>query len=233
MIVRSAEARAAALSFAVPGGRLDFDPGDLDPWAEHLAWCYRMLGVRDGDTIALQDFGPSPLSFLAATLATPLLQAGVAERLKGRVICLDASHERVALTPSLLLQVRPDVLVVRGEVATLLTGTARGRGLDLSNGGSTRLILAVPEDRPLEPPSGDWRRLLLVERAMLVAPLCERCGDFHLNAARYQFDGTTAQALRPAGAQSHTFHRLRSSCRGGCPAGPDDWRLRLDLDGGE
>lgn len=223
------EPPAAALSFLVPEGRLAFGPGELDPWAEHLAWCYRLLGVRDGDTVAVQDFGSSPLSFLASSLVTPLLHAGVAERLGGRAICLDASHERVALTPALLRQVRPDVLVVRAEVAGLLLAAARAQGLDLAAGGSTRLIAAVSEDLPAGPAGGEWRRLLLVERALLLAPLCDRCDHFHLRAGRYSLDGAVAQALAPDGIEPYAFRRLVSSSEGGCPAGPDDRRVRLDL----
>ncbi len=224
------EAQSQALSFVVPDGRLAFGPGQLDPWAEHLAWCYRLLGVREGDVVAVQDFGPSPLSFLASSLVTPLLEAGVAERLHGRAICLDASRERAALTPSLLLQVRPDVLVVRGEVAGLLAAAARGQGLDLAAGGSTRLVLAVSEDVSVGSLDGEWRRLLLVERALLVAPLCGRCGHFHLRARRYGLDGAVAQALLPPRVEPYAFRRLVSSSEGGCPEGPDDWRVQLDLE---
>ncbi len=55
------------LSFDVPGGQLLFGDGDLDVWAEHLVWCYRMLGVEDGATIAVQDYGTSPLAFLSSS----------------------------------------------------------------------------------------------------------------------------------------------------------------------
>jgi hypothetical protein len=220
----------AALSFVVPEGRLDFSPEGLDPWAEHLVWCYRLLGVREGSTIAVQDFGPSPLSFLASRLVTPFLEAGVAERLGGRAICLDASRERVALTTSLLAQIRPDVLVVRGEIAGLLLAAARAQRLDLSAGGATQLVLAVCEEERVGTLEGAWRRLLLVERAMLFAPLCERCGHFHLRARRYKFDGTTAQALGPAEFAPYTFRQLSSSRQGGCPEGPDDLRVHLDFE---
>ena len=79
------------------------------------------------------------------------------------------------------------------------------------------------------PVGSEWRRLLLVERAMLVAPLCDRCGDFHLRAGRYGFDGAAVQAFSPAGLEPYAFRRLVSSGCGGCPEGPDDWRVRLDL----
>ena len=110
----------ARLIFDVPDGRLCFADGDLDTWAEHLTWCYRLMGVEEGATIAVQDFGSSPLSFLGSALLMPGLARGVAERLGGRFVGLDASPERVTLTPAVLDQLAVDVLVVRSSVADLL-----------------------------------------------------------------------------------------------------------------
>jgi hypothetical protein len=223
-------APSASLSFAVPDGRLEFASGELDRWAEHLAWCYRLLGVHDGDTVAVQDFGPSPLAFLGSSLVTPLLEAGVAERLTARVVCLDASHERVALTPRLLAQMRPDVLVVRSSAVALLLAAASEAGVaSITN--AFCVIVAVTEDEPPPALGADWRLLLAVERSLLLAPSCGACGRFHLRAGRYDFDGETARALGARGAAPYAFRTLLDSRRGGCAAGPEDWRLRLALDG--
>jgi len=91
--------------------------------------------------------------------------------------------------------------------------------------------LAQPDDAPAGGVGGEWQRLLLVERSMLLAPLCEGCGHFHLRAGRYALAGATVQALGLAGAEPHAFRRLAGASRGGCAAGPEDWRVRLDLDG--
>src|SRR5271167_451039 len=117
----------AYLLFDVPGGRLAFGDGDLDIWAEHRTWCYRMMGIADGATIAVQDFGSSPISFLGSSLLMPGLQRGVAERIDGRFICLDASAERVTLTPALLSQLSVDALVIREDVIELLSAELRKR----------------------------------------------------------------------------------------------------------
>lgn len=220
----------ARLSFAVPDGRLEFDRADLDPWAEHLAWCYRLLGVQQGATIAVQDFGPSPLAFLASNLVTPLLRVGVSERLSARIVCLDASHERIALTPTLLAQMRPDVVVVRESALALLVAATSEAGAG-SLPDAVRLIVAVTEDESQAPVAGRFGRLLAVERSLLLAPLCEACGDFHLRAARYDFDGRSARARGAPGAAPYAFRTLLGSCRGGCAEGSDDWRLRLAIDG--
>ncbi len=118
----------AYLFFDVPGGRLAFGDGDLDIWAEHLAWCYRMMGVGDGATVAVQDFGSSPISFLGSSLLMPGLRRGVAERIDGRFICLDASAERVTLTPALLAQLDVDALVIREDMLELLSAELDKRG---------------------------------------------------------------------------------------------------------
>src|ERR1035437_4554165 len=117
------------LLFDVPGGHLAFGDGDLDIWAEHLAWCYRMMGIPDGATIAVQDFGSSPISFLGSSLLMPGLQRGVAERIDGRFVCLSPPAGRVPLTPALLAQLAVDPLFIREDVLVLLSAELHKKGL--------------------------------------------------------------------------------------------------------
>jgi hypothetical protein len=176
------------LSFDVPGGRLTFGSGDLDGWAEHLTWCYRMLGVPDGATIAVQDFGSSPLSFLGSRLLMPWLGSGIAERIGGRFICLDASAERVTLTPALMAQLSIDALVIRQDVLELLDGELLKRGLaDLAHQ-PMKIIAVIPDEpqRPDRAESKTWPRLLHIESALILAPECARCGCFHLRHGVYE-----------------------------------------------
>lgn len=221
-----------AVSFSVPDGLLTFEEGDLDAAAEHLVWCLRILGVAPGSTIAIQDFGASPLSFLGSALLTPGLRKGMAERLGGRVVCLDASPERVALSPMLLRQLGADVLIVRGEIAPLLADLARARGEDLTRGGETRMVLGV-SDRPTAPrPPGRWDEVLLVERAMLLAPGCRTCRRFHLRSGWYRLDGTEVRNERLAWAPPHRLAGRIEAHPGGCPRSPDD-ALLGELVGGD
>src|SRR5208282_6082088 len=163
------------LCFDVPGGRLAFGAGDLDIWAEHLAWCYRMMGIPDGATIAVQDFGSSPISFLGSSLLMPGLRRGVAERIDGRFICLDASAERVTLTPALLAQLKVDALVVRNDIVELLAAELRKKGsAEVATQAMKTTIVVFGDEPPALNPTvtQPWRHLMHVERALLLAPEC-------------------------------------------------------------
>lgn len=211
--------------FELPGGQLAFGAGELDSWAEHLEWCYRLLGLGDARCIAVQDFGTSPLAFLGSSLLMPTLTAGVAERLGARLICLDASPERVVITPAVIRQIKPDVLVVRGDVLGLLLDVTSRAGIDLTALG-TRIVVAVdPHPTPLPP--GRWQRLLHAESSLLMAPECTHCGALHLRAGSYELgaDGRIgnlrhkgAVPCRPAGLE-----RIDDRC----PRGPQDILVRL------
>jgi hypothetical protein len=220
----------AVVMFDVPGGRLSFGDGELDLWAEHLVWCYRLLGVPEGATVAVCDFGTSPLSFLGSRLLMPALEAGVAERLGGRIICLDASEERVVISPAVLGRFRPDVLVVRGDVLGLLLEVSRREGLDLAAADGIAGIVAVGDDRPVPRPGGPWRYLLLVESSLLLAPECATCGAFHLRAGVYRWRDGTVENLHLPGAAPRTLRRP-TLVAGDCEQGPGDVRIRLPLGG--
>lgn len=184
----------APITFEAPGGELGFFEGDLDRWAEHLVWCYSLLGVGEGSTIAVQDFGTSPIAFLGSKLLMPTLENGVAERMGARVICLDASPDRIVLTPDVVRQMHPDVLVVRGDVLGLLLEGSRRAGVNLAEQPGMTIVAAVEANAAPLPP-GDWRRLLHVESSMLLAPECTLCGSFHLREGAYALDGEQIENL--------------------------------------
>jgi len=223
----------AYLLFDVPGGRLSFGAGELDVWAEHVEWCYRMMGVADGATIAVQDFGCSPLSFLGSSLLMPGLERGVAERIGGRFICLDASGERVTLSPALLGQLAVDALVIRDDVIDLLDAELRKKGSVEMARRATRTIV-VFGDEPAGPKAGrpaPWRHLLHVESALLLAPQCAQCGCFHLRDGFYEVDGRGIRNLR----RTAPPYQLRSGdllAPHGCAAGSRDWCIRLPISAG-
>jgi hypothetical protein len=178
---------APLLSFDVPQGRLAFSAGDLDVWAEHLSWCLSFQGVPAGATVAVQDFGSSPLSFLGSALLMPGLKAGIAERLQGRFIGLDASAERVALTSGVLSQADPDVLIVRGAVLPLLLQMVANAGMELERDDRT-IIVSFDRAAPALPQSGAWHELWHVESSLLLAPKCPECRCFHLRERCYALE---------------------------------------------
>ncbi|MBK5231233.1 MAG: hypothetical protein JJE27_08700 [Thermoleophilia bacterium] len=213
------------ISFELPDGELRFGEGDLDAWAEHLVWCYSLLGVGEGATIAVQDFGTSPLAYLSSKLLMPTLEAGVAERLGARIICLDASPERIVLTPEVVRQVKPDVLVVRAEVLGLLLDGSKRAGVDLTTVGGMTIVAAIGMDAPPLPP-GDWRRLLHAESSLLLAPECTLCGSYHLRHDVYSAaDGRIENLLHPAAAPC-AAPRMRPTGES-CALGPDDLLFEL------
>ncbi len=213
------------VSFGVRDGRLTFGPGDLDDWAEHLAWCLELLGIGQGATIAVQDYGSSPLSFLASSLLTPTLANGVSERLEASVICLDASHDRVALTPSVLPQLRPTAILVLSDVAGLLLDACRRAEVDLIQGGATRPVLVMSGEHLRPPGTGGWPVLLAIERAMILAPECPSCGHLHLRKGRYRVDGRRVRAQGLRGARPYRLAGGEPIGDGDCPREPADPRI--------
>ncbi|HSD10183.1 MAG TPA: hypothetical protein VLF14_04315 [Candidatus Binatia bacterium] len=216
----------ARVSFDVPGGRLLFGDNDLDIWAEHLVWCYRMLGVQDGATIAVQDYGTSPLAFLGSSSLMPHLRRGVVERLHGRVVCLDASPERVALTPAIAEQVMIDVLIVRAEVlAVLLANDERSGGALLARCRS--LIVAVDGAPPEVECARKARYLLNVESGLLLGPECPECRHFHLRHGVYRRTGNRVVNLRARSAAEVRLRVVSRSRTGACRLGPKDDCVRI------
>lgn len=220
----------ASVVFDVPDGRLCFAAGDLDVWAEHLAWCYRMMGVAEGATIAAQDFGSSPISFLGSRLLMPGLRRGVAERIGGRFICLDASAERVTLTPALLTQLKVDALVVRDDIVELLAAELRKKGSAELGQSPMKTIVVFGEDGPPLSPSSaqSWRHLMHVERALLLAPECAECGRFHLRSGFYEVDGASIRNLKLA-LPPYELARGELTPAGRCAASPDDRTIQLPI----
>lgn len=218
----------AYLLFDLPGGRLAFAAGGLDIWAEHLTWCYRMMGIPDGATIAVQDFGSSPISFLGSSLLMPGLQRGVAERIDGRFICLDASAERVTLTPALLSQLTVDALVIREDVIELLSAELRKTEFVALAKRPMKTIVVFGD----EPPAFNaarpdlWRHLMHVENTLLLAPQCVKCDCFHFREGFYEVDRRIVRNLRmtappydlPPGELFPPSH---------CAAGIRDWSIGL------
>lgn len=214
------------ISFETPDGELAFADGDLDAWAEHLVWCYSLLGVAEGGTIAVQDFGTSPIAYLGSKLLMPTLKAGVAERLDARIICLDASPERIVLTPEVIRQVRPDVLVVRAEVLGLLLEGSSRAGVNLTKIDGMTIIAAIGPN-PLPLPPGEWRRLLHCESSLLLAPQCTLCGSYHLRHGVYEVAaGGRITNLLHGDAAPCDLPQLRLIDKT-CPLGPDDTLFEL------
>jgi hypothetical protein len=195
------------LSFNLPDSQLTLSGADLDYWAEHLTWCLGLAGVGADATIGVVDYGTSPVAFLGSALLTPMLDAGVAERLPGRVICLDASRERVALVPSILRQLHLDVLIVRQEVMPALITYCREADQGLED-----ILIITTQDTNTREPSvliRSSRRLLVAESAMLMAPECAHCAKLHLRHSHYAPGPNGSVVTLRGGSQTSLPHGIR------------------------
>lgn len=218
----------ALLTFDVPGAHLEFARGDLDVLAEHLAWCYRLMGLGAGPVIAVQDFGASALAFVGSAMLMPTLGEGLVERLGARFICLDASAERVTLTPAILAQLAVDVLVVRAEAADLLAGAIERAGAK-PRAALPRIVVAFADERAIPGRIVPWRYLLHVESALLMAPECRACGCFHLRNGLYRLQDRAVRNLRFASARPYALPQRWSIAPGDCALAPGDCRLSYPL----
>lgn len=217
--------RSETILVGTPGNALCLTIDELGDWAEHISWCYRFLGIEEGATIAVQDFGASPLALLATSLFLPIGGGGVAERLNGKVICLDASAEKVILTPAALRQVRPDALVIREDMAPLLLEQANRDGVRFEN---MRLVLVVSDERSAAVPAPGWDLLLVVGESLLLAPGCGVCRHFHLREGVYAVADGYVVNLHYPDATPHRAAWRGGTAKQGCPTRPGDWLLPID-----
>jgi len=161
--------------------------GDLEAMADVLAFCWRRLGLRRGDRVAIYDYGTSALVMFASRAYTPHLRSGAAERLGCTPICNDGLPEMAPRALHLLTYVRPRLLFLGEEGAEALLHHLQARGATLA--GLVERVVLAPDERPLSPQEvGRWQealgvpvaQLLRADICMLLAPPCP-CGlGFHL-----------------------------------------------------
>ena len=215
---------AAHYGFDYPEGTLWLREEDLDFWAEHCTWCLRALGVEDGAMIGIEDYGTSPLSYLSSSLFMPLGE-GFADRLRGSAVCVDASHQRVAMTVGLVGLLPVDTLIVRSEVAAVVLDSARREGVLLEQ----RVKRLVQTLDGLPPGGFDPRfgYLLVGEASLLIAPYCRTCGGFHLRDGYYDVEGRSVHNRKHPGAPAWEAPTGAETAPGACRDRPHDIILRL------
>jgi hypothetical protein len=160
----------------------------------------------------------------------PGLRRGVAERIDGRFICLDASVERVTLTPALLAQLAVDALVIRDDIVELLAAELRKKGSAELATRAMKTIVVFGDEPPARSPTRaqPWRHLMHVERALLIAPECADCGRFHLRGGFYEVEGATIRNLKLA-VPPYELSRGELIPAGRCAAGLDDSAIQLPI----
>lgn len=220
-----AETTSDPWRFAVdyPGGVVWWDDLSVARWSEHIAWALRQLDVRESGLVAVADFGTSPLSFLGSSLTMPI-QQGWSERMDNAFLCIDASHQRLAVVPGLFEQLPITTLIVRGQALLPLDDLCRRSGVMLEKS-SAQVIVTL--DRPPAPnmvrPGFDY--LIVDEPSLTIAPVCRHCGHAHLRRNRYAWvDGSVHNRVQE-GLASWDLPDGMEPVDGACPEGLGDLRL--------
>lgn len=179
-------------------------PNEMAAAAEVLAECWSTVGIRQGDRVAIYDYGTSPLTLFASANYIPHLPTGAAEILGCTPICNDGLPEFASRVLHVLRYVRPQVLFVRGDVMPALVSQATKEDVDFS---SLTSLLVVSSDEELADP-GDtirWSRqlgvtvtqLLRVDAALFFAHPCQLGDAYHPNDLRYIVEAVSERELTP------------------------------------
>ena len=177
-------------------------PQELAAAGHVLADCWRKLGIRQGDRVAIYDYGTSPLTLFASASYIPHLPTGAAEILGCTPICNDGLPEFASRALHLLQYVRPRLLFARGEVMPALVSQAAREGAFL---GSLTSLVVVSSDEELASPAEAhrWSRglgvpllqLLRVDAALFFAPPCQLGGAYHADDRWYLVEALSEPEL--------------------------------------
>jgi hypothetical protein len=107
-------------------------PRELHAWSRALARTLAPLALAPGDTLALFDYGSSPLVLLASGAYTAYLGRGAADRLGVATICNDGLASLAGRMVEICARVRPAALVLRRDVLAPLDEELRTTGVELA-----------------------------------------------------------------------------------------------------
>jgi hypothetical protein len=214
------------------------EPAEVYAWSMALEQSLRLWGLGPGDTLALFDYGSSPLVLLSSSAYLPYLGQGAAQRLGVTTVCCDGvanAADRMAETVEML---DPAAIVLRAELVVPLAGALRRRGVRLRcrwvalccSEGAPRRVEAHACEQALQVPT---RRVLRADAAFVLAPECPTCDRFHLDSDLYRLETVQgAVTVTTLFARRCPSHRYLLGAAGadspGCPAAPDSWRVRWD-----
>lgn len=214
------------------------DPEEVAAWSTSLEQSLRLWGLAPGDTLALFDYGSSPLVFLSSSAYLPYLGQGAAQRLGATTVCGDGTAsgaDRMAETVQML---DPAAIVIRSDLVGAFAAALRRRGTTLRcrwvalccPDGAPRRAEAEECERVLRVPT---RRVMRADAAFVLAPECPACQQFHLDAGLYRIETVSgAVTVTTLFARRCPAHRYRLGAAGAgapsCPAAPSSWCLRWD-----
>lgn len=229
---------------------LGLDRADLQAYARALQRCLALLGVRAGDTLAVYDFGTSPVAYLASACSLPYLRQGAADALGCAVVCNDGVPSMAQRAVDLLRYVRPRFLLARVDCLQPLLAACEADGLVVPR--HLEALVATRNEGRLDPRLREQLQqrlgvpVYLLPRsdlALFLAMECPECRCLHTWGDLYRVEVLSPEALGPAPpgqagrlAVTARFARVCPTPRvltslearlvePGCPRGPRDLRL--------
>lgn len=231
---------------------LGLDRADLHAYALALRRCFALLDLRPGDTVALYDFGTSPVVYLASACYTPYLAEGAADALGCTVICNDGVPNMNYRAVEIVKYVRPRYLVLRLECLQPFLAACEAEWLRLAR--YTEALVATANEATLDARLRDQvqerlgvpvYQLPRADLGLFLAQECPSCRLVHTWSDLYLVEALDPDSLQPVAdgqpgllAMTSRFARVCPAIRvltqlegrlesGGCPRGPEDVRLCL------
>jgi hypothetical protein len=164
------------------------EPPELDRWAAVIERIWTRWGTSRGETIALFEYGSSPLVLLTSSGYVGYLRRGAADRLGLTAICNDGVAAMAARMVAIVETLRPSTLILRRDLTLPFAMALEAAGVNLANrvrwvavseveGAISRAEAAQITARLSVPV---WR-ILRADAAFLLSGECPECRAFHLD----------------------------------------------------
>ncbi len=204
---------------------LGLSRSELVAWSRALESMWRRFGIARGETIALFDYGSSPLVLLASGSYCAYLGRGAADRLGAATICNDGVATLAGRMLEILACVRPAALVLRRDVLAPLADALQTAGLELARG-VRWIAIADADGAPSREEAARQRalwgvpvhRVLRADAAFLIAGSDEGGDAFLLDASLYSVErlpgselAVTAHFARTCPARRYALGRGRAA----------------------
>lgn len=183
---------------------LGLDRRDLQRYAEALRRCVALLAPRPGDTLAIFDYGTSPVAYLASAEFTPYLRLGAADAFGCTAICNDGVTHMSARAAEILRYVQPRFFFLRLECLAPFVAACEAAGLQASR--YLEAVVATHNEGFLDPTL--WRRcqerlgvpiyeLARADAALFMAMECPECHLLHTWGDLYRVETVDDGSLEP------------------------------------
>jgi phenylacetate-coenzyme A ligase PaaK-like adenylate-forming protein len=230
---------------------LPLDRSTLKGYARALTRCWSLLGLEQGDRVAIFDYGTSPVSYLASGSYTPYLNRGAAEALGCLPVCNDGVANMSQRAVDILKFIRPRIFFLRSDCLQPFIHQVEAAALHFSDYVRALVVAECEGALSRKDQSTFEKRLgvpiyqmLRIDVAMFLAMECPHCRllhtwrDLYLVENRQEaneiHNGAVCSPLLITnwfGLSCPTL-RYSSQIRGslvapGCPNGPRDQRIAI------